>query len=453
MHPDDVEPFSGREKVIFVFEIISEKFQTIFKTLRGHHRISETNIQESLREIRKALLEADVSYTVVKDFISLVKEKSLGEKVLDAVSPGQMMTKLIYDEMVLFLSRGAQELSLAHSFQTLLVVGLQGCGKTTTCAKLALWYKEKGLKPLLVAADTQRPAAKEQLRVLSSQAGVDFFTIPEEKDPLVIVRSAWKQAKEGSNPCDRMIVDTAGRLHVDEELMKELARLSEAVHPENILLTTDAMLGQDAVKTGEAFSRYLNLTGIILTKMDGDARGGAAMSMAAVTGKSVQFVGIGEKIHQFEPFYPDRMASRILGMGDILSLVEKAQQNVDVKEAKKLETKIRKNEFDLEDFLTAFQQIKKMGSMQSLLQMIPGMPRVDPKDMDENKMVRVEAIIRSMTPKERSAPGIINGNRKKRISRGCGRSVEEINRLLKDFREMKTLMKRMQPLLQRMPMR
>ncbi|MBN2143374.1 MAG: signal recognition particle protein [Candidatus Aureabacteria bacterium] len=433
-----------------MFETISEKFQVIFKTLRGHHRISEANITDSLREIRKALLEADVSYTIVRDFIKEVKEKSLGEKVLDLVSPGQMMTKIIYDEMVRFLSMGACELPLDRSFQTLMIVGLQGCGKTTTCAKLAFWFKEKGLRTLLVGADAQRPAAKEQLRTLAGQTDVDFFTLDEEKNPLAIVHAALKKAKD-DNLYHRMVVDTAGRLHVDEELMKELTLLSQSARPDHILLTTDAMLGQDSVKTGEAFSRYLNLTGIILTKMDGDARGGAAMSMAAVTGKSVQFVGTGEKISQFEPFYPDRMASRILGMGDILTLVEKAKETVDEKEAKKLETKIRKNDFDLEDFLSAFQQIKKMGSLQSLLQMIPGMPKVDPKDLDEGKMKHIEAIIHSMTPKERGRPGIINGNRKKRISRGCGRSVEEINRLLKDFREMKFMMKRMQPLLQKMP--
>ncbi|EKD27624.1 MAG: hypothetical protein ACD_79C00650G0001, partial [uncultured bacterium] len=323
---------------------------------------------------------------------------------------------------------------------------LQGCGKTTTCAKMALWFKNNGLKSLLVGADTQRPAAKEQLRILANQTGIDYFTINEEKNPEKIVSEALIHAKE-TGSYNRIIIDTAGRLHIDEELMTQLINVKKLVNPDEVLLTADAMTGQDAVKTVKTFNDTLNITGVVLTKMDGDARGGAVMSMASITGKPVKFVGTGEKIENFDYFYPDRMASRILGMGDIISLVEKAQAVVDEKDAARLEKKIRKNEFDLQDFLSSIHQIKKMGSLQSIMKMIPGMPKIDPNDVDEKKLVYIEAIINSMTPKERSNPAILNGNRKKRIAKGCGRSVEEINRLLKQFRDMKTMMKRMQSLM------
>ena len=431
-----------------MFDTISDKFQNIFRAIKGHHKISESNISDALREVRKALLEADVNYTVIKTFIKDVKEKALGESVVQSVTPGQMITKIIHDEMVDLLSKDKSELSLNNSLQNILMVGLQGCGKTTTCAKLALWYKTKDLPPLLCAADTQRPAAREQLRVLAKQIGVDFFTIEDEKDPSVIAKKAFEYAKANTQ-CKRLIIDTAGRLHVDNELMAELVKITSTVKQNEILLTADAMTGQDAVKTAKSFSETLNLTGVVLTKMDGDARGGAIMSMASITGKAIKFVGTGEKIENFEFFHPDRVASRILGMGDIVSLVEKAQSFVDEKEAEKMAKKFKKNQFDFEDFRTSIKQIKKMGSMQSIMKMIPGMPKIDPKDMDEKQLIYVEAMINSMTKKEREKPGIINGSRKKRISKGSGRTVEEVNRLLKQFREMKTMMKRMQKMMGR----
>ena len=429
-----------------MFDSISEKFQNVLRYVRGQHRITEENIHDALREIRKALLDADVNYTVVKQFIDDVKQKAMGSEVVQSVTAGQMMTKIIYDEMLGLLSKDASELNLVPSVQKILMVGLQGCGKTTTCAKLAVWFKSKGLKPLLIAADTQRPAAREQLRVLANQTGAGFFTIEGSSNPVEIAMAALDYAKSDAD-FNRLIFDTAGRLHVDTELMDELTRVAEAIKPEEILYTADAMTGQDAVKTVKVFTERLPVTGVVLTKMDGDARGGAVMSMASVTGKGVKFVGIGEKIENFEPFYPDRAASRILGMGDIVSLVEKAQHAVDEKEAKKLEQKIRRNEFDLEDFLSSIRQIKKMGPLQSIVQMIPGMPKIKPGDIDEKNLIYIEAIISSMTPKEREKPMVINGSRKKRIARGAGRSVEEVNRLLKQFREMKVMMKRMQSML------
>lgn len=429
-----------------MFDNISDQFQNIFRTLKGHHRISENNISDALREIRKALLEADVNYSIVKEFIAKVKNDAVGQEVIASVTPGQMMTKIIHDEMVSLLSQDSMELNLNLSFQSILMVGLQGCGKTTTCAKLALWFKNKELKTLLVAADTQRPAARDQLEILAKQIDVDFFTILQEKDPSIIAKQALDFCKK-SGGFHRMIIDTAGRLHIDQELMNELKQVSTILKPDEVLYTGDAMTGQDAVKSVKVFNEQMNLTGVVLTKMDGDARGGAIMSMASITKKSVKFVGTGEKIEDFELFYPDRIASRILGMGDIISLVEKTQKVIDIKEAEKLEKKFRKNEFDLGDFLISIRQIKKMGSFQSIMKMIPGMPKINPKDIDEKKMVYIEAIINSMTPKERSKPAILNGNRKKRIAKGSGRSVEEINRLLKQFREMKTMMKRMKKIM------
>ncbi len=422
-----------------MFELVSEKFQNALKILRGHHRISEGNVNDALRDIRKALLEADVNFTVAKDFIQKVKEKAIGEKVTESVSPGQMITKIIHDEMLALLSMGVTPPSLKGEFRAILMAGLQGSGKTTTCGKLALWLKDKGLRTILVAADTQRPAAREQLRVLAEQGNVGFFTL-DSSDPVVIVKQALKEAKGAYH---RMIVDTAGRLHVDTELMQEISKVQEALQPEEVFFVADAMTGQDAVKTAKVFHDTLPLTGIILTKTDGDARGGAAISMASTIGKGIHFVGTGEKLAQFEPFYPDRLVSRILGMGDIVSLVEKAQALVNEKDAKKMEEKFRKNEIDLDDFLTTLRQIKKMGPLSSIIQMLPGMPKVDTKDMDEKQLVYVEALISSMTHQERRNPMLLNGNRKKRIARGSGRSVEEINRLLKQFRDMKTMMKRM----------
>jgi signal recognition particle subunit SRP54 len=422
-----------------MFELVAEKFQNALKVLRGHHRISEINVHDALRDIRKALLEADVNFTVAKNFIQKVKDKAVGEKVIDSVSPGQMITKIIHDEMLALLSMGVKPPSLKGDFHAILMAGLQGSGKTTTCGKLGLWLKNKGLRVLLVAADTQRPAAREQLRVLAKQEDLGFFTM-DTSDPVCIVTQALKEAKGAYH---RMIVDTAGRLHVDIELMQEISKVQKALEPEEIFFVADAMTGQDAVKTAQVFRDTLPLTGIILTKTDGDARGGAALSMASTIGHGIHFVGTGEKLTQFEPFYPDRLTSRILGMGDIVSLVEKAKAVVDEKEAKKMEEKFRKNALDLDDFLTSLRQMKKMGSFSTLLQMIPGMPKIESKDMDEKQLVYVEAMISSMTAQERKNPMILNGSRRKRISRGSGRPVEEINRLLKQFRDMKLMMKQM----------
>lgn len=429
-----------------MFDSISEKFQNLFRTIRGHHRISEDNISEALREIRKALLEADVNYTVIKDFLVKVKDKAIGHDVIQSITPGQMLTKIIHDEIVALLSQDKSELDKTLSMQKILMVGLQGCGKTTTTAKLALWFKKNGLNTLLVGADTQRPAARHQLKVLSEQINVPFFTIENEKNPCAIAKASVLHAKNIGN-INRIIIDTAGRLHIDDDLMTELSEIEKTIFPNEVLFTADAMTGQDAVKVVKAFKEKLNLTGVILTKMDGDARGGAVLSMASITGKSVKFVGIGEKLDNFEMFYPERMASRILGMGDILSLVEKAQSVVDEKEALKLQKKFKKNEFDFEDFLTSIKQIKKMGSMTSLLKMIPGMPKIDPNDVDEKQLVYIEAIINSMTKKERTKPEILNGSRKKRIADGSGKTVEDVNRLLKQFREMKNMMKKMQSIM------
>jgi signal recognition particle subunit SRP54 len=425
-----------------MLDTLSEKFQDILKTLRGHHRISEANIQAALREIRKTLLEADVNYAVVKRFINAVREKALDTEVLRNVTPGQMITKILHDEMVALLADESASLDLGASPRVLLMVGLQGCGKTTTTAKLASWFREKGLSPLLAACDTRRPAAREQLRVLAEQGDCGYFTLPDEKDPARIAEKA-RDFMRSEGRYNRLILDTGGRLHVDRELMEELERIAARAHPHEILLTADAMTGQDAVKTARTFNEHLDLSGVVLTKMDGDARGGAVLSMTATIGKPVKFVGVGEKIENFEFFHPDRMASRILGMGDIVSLVEKAQKVVDEKEAEKLREKFKKSEFDFDDFLMSIRKIRKMGSLQNIFKMLPGMPRVNDDDLDEGQLVSVESIINSMTPGERRKPGILNGSRKKRIARGSGRSVEDVNRLLKQYREMRTMMKRM----------
>lgn len=425
-----------------MFDSLSDRFSQIFRQLKGHHRISENNIQDAVREVRKALLEADVNYTVVKDFILQVKDKALGQEVLQSVSPSQMLIKIIHDEMVALLSKNNRVLPLQSDYQVILMAGLQGGGKTTSSAKLAKWYQGKGLKPFLISADTSRPAAKEQLKILADQVGTPFYTDFNETRAIQIVKDGLQKAGSTAG-INRVIVDTAGRLHVEEELMNEIRDIMNLSKPSEIFLTLDAMAGQDAVKIGEAFSSVLELTGIILSKLDGDARGGAALSMAAITGKPILFVGLGEKISQWDQFHPDRMASRILGMGDIVSLVEKAQEVVDEKEAKKLEEKFLNDEFDFDDFLSSIRQMRKLGSMKSIFQMLPGMPKVKTEDIDEKKVDHVQAMIFSMTPGERRKPGIINGSRKKRIAKGSGRTVQEVNRLLDQFRDMKKMMKKM----------
>jgi signal recognition particle subunit SRP54 len=428
-----------------LFENLSEKFQGVLKKLRGHGRISEGNVEEALREVRLALLEADVNYKVVKDFTAAVREKALGAEVLSSLSPDQHFIKIVHDEMTKMMGGQEQDLDLARRPPVpVMLVGLQGSGKTTTCGKLALHLQKRKRRPFLVPADVYRPAAIEQLKVLGSQIGIPVFDSPPSGDPVEICRQAVRQADlEGF---DTVLLDTAGRLHIDEELMEELRRIKEAVDPAEILLVADAMTGQDAVNVARAFHEKVGLTGVVLTKMDGDARGGAALSIRAVTGAPIKFVGVGEKTDALEPFFPDRMASRILGMGDILTLVEKAQETVDEKKAQELARKIRRSEFTLEDFRDQLVSIRKMGSIEDILGMIPGMggkmKELKAAAPDEKELSRVVAIIDSMTRAERENAKIINGSRRKRIALGSGTTVQDVNRLLKNFQQAEGMLKR-----------
>jgi len=428
-----------------MFDNLTEKFQGVVKALRGQGRISEGNIEGALREVRLALLEADVNYNVVKDFTAAVKEKALGAEVLASLSPDQHFIKIVHAELAKMMGGEAQELSLARRPPVpVMLVGLQGSGKTTSCGKLALFLQKKKRTPFLVPADVYRPAAIEQLKVLGSQIGIPVFDSDPGADPVEICREAVRYAE--LNGYDTVLLDTAGRLHIDEELMEELRRIKAAVDPADILLVADAMTGQDAVNVAKAFHQKLSLTGILLTKMDGDARGGAALSIRAVTGAPVKFVGVGEKLDALEQFFPDRMASRILGMGDILTLVEKAQETIDEKQARELERKLRKSQFTLEDFREQLLRVRKMGSMEDILGMIPGMGgRL--KDLkgaapDESELKRTLAIIDSMTREERHNAKILNGSRRKRIALGSGTTVQEVNRLLKNFQQAEAMIKR-----------
>ena len=428
-----------------MFENLSEKFQGVLKTLRGHGRISEGNIEEALREVRLALLEADVNYKVVKEFTAAVRSKALGAEVLSSLSPDQHFIKIVHDEMAKMMGGDARDLDLARRPPVpVMLVGLQGSGKTTSCGKLALHLQKKKRRPFLVPADVNRPAAIEQLKVLGAQIGIPVFDSPPSADPVEICRQAVRQAELSGH--DTVLLDTAGRLHVDEELMEELRRIKEAVDPADILLVADAMTGQDAVNAARAFHEKVGLTGVLLTKMDGDARGGAALSIRAVTGAPVKFVGVGEKTDALEAFFPDRMASRILGMGDILTLAEKAQETIDEKKAKELTRKIRRSEFTLEDFRDQLVSIRKMGSIEDLLGMIPGMggkmKELKAAAPDEKELSRVVAIIDSMTRQERENAKIINGSRRKRIAMGSGTTVQDVNRLLKNFQQAEGMLKR-----------
>jgi signal recognition particle subunit SRP54 len=428
-----------------MFENLSEKFQGVLKKLRGHGRISEGNIEEALREVRLALLEADVNYKVVKDFTAAVREKALGAEVLSSLSPDQHFIKIVHDEMAKMMGGQEQDLDLSRRPPVpVMLVGLQGSGKTTSCGKLALHLRKRKRRPYLVPADVYRPAAIEQLKVLGSQIGIPVFDSTPSADPVEICRQAVRKADLGG--FDTVLLDTAGRLHIDEELMEELRRIKEAVDPGEILLVADAMTGQDAVNVARAFHEKVGLTGVVLTKMDGDARGGAALSIRAVTGAPIKFVGIGEKSDALEAFFPDRMASRILGMGDILTLVEKAQETVDEKKAKELARKIRRSEFTLEDFRDQLVSIRKMGSIEDLLGMIPGMggkmKELKAAAPDEKELSRVVAIIDSMTREERENAKIINGSRRKRIALGSGTTVQDVNRLLKNFHQAEGMLKR-----------
>ncbi len=427
-----------------MFDQLTDKLNNAFRKIKGVARITERNIEEPLREIRMALLEADVNYKIVKQFTESVKNKALGTDVSKALNPGQQFIKIVHDELVNVLGKDAEDLKLEPTkTNIIMMVGLQGSGKTTSSGKLAAFLKKKGFFPLLVPADVYRPAAIEQLKVVGKAVNIPVFDIGEDRNPVSIAKKAVKEAKnKGFNV---VIIDTAGRLHIDEELMKELKDIEKEVNPDEILFTVDSMTGQDAVKSAAAFNKELPLTGVVLTKLDGDARGGAALSVKFVTGKPIKFVGIGEKYTDFEKFYPDRMASRILGMGDVMSLIEKAEEVVDKKQAEALQKKIKKDQFTLEDFRDQLLQLTKMGSMEKILGMIPGMSQVKnaSKMMDDKKIAHLVAIINSMTPQERRNHQIINGKRRKRIARGSGRPVQEVNQLLKQFVQMRKMMKQL----------
>jgi signal recognition particle subunit SRP54 len=426
-----------------MFENLSQRLESAFKQLRGESRVTDLNIANTVKEIRKALIDADVNYRIAKDFTDKVREKAVGQKVLTAVSPGQLMVKIVQDELAELMGGKESELQLNGNPAVILVAGLQGSGKTTFSGKLASYLKNrKGKSPLLVAADIYRPAAIDQLKVLGEQVQVDVFSEPDNKDAVDIARKAVAAARSRNK--NVVIIDTAGRLAVDEAMMKEVAEVKAAVNPGEVLFVVDSMTGQDAVNTAKAFNDRLDFSGVVLTKLDGDTRGGAALSIRYTVAKPIKFVSSGEKMDTLDVFYPERMAQRILGMGDIATLVEKAQAQYDEEQALKLEKKIRKNQFDFQDFLDQLQQIKKMGSLKDLMSMIPGVGKAM-KDMDisDDAFKGVESIIRSMTPEERSNPGLIDPSRKKRIARGCGRDLSEINQFMKQFEQMREMMKSM----------
>lgn len=426
-----------------MFEGLSDKLEKAFKVLKGHGHITEINVAETLKDVRKALLDADVSYKIAKQFTDDIKEKALGQNVLTAVSPGQLMVKIVHDELVMLMGGGQSEINLKGDPAIVLIAGLQGSGKTTFSAKLANHLKTKrNKKVLLVAGDVYRPAAIDQIKVLGEQIGVQVFTEDGNLEPVKIAKNAVKYAREYGY--QMVIIDTAGRLAIDEEMMKEIAAIKQAVNPQEILFVVDSMTGQDAVNTAKAFNDLLDFTGVVLTKLDGDTRGGAALSIKSVVNKPIKFVGIGEKMEAIDVFYPARMADRILGMGDIVSLVEKAQEQYDEEEAKQLQKKIAKNQFDFNDFLSQIRQIKKMGNVKDLMGMIPGMGKaVRNLDIDDNAFKGIEAIIYSMTPLERSDPTVMNGSRRKRIAEGSGSTIQDVNRLLKQFEDTRKMMRMM----------
>ena len=427
-----------------MFDNLSDKLDAVFKKLKGHGKLTEKNIEEGLREVRMALLEADVHFKIVKKFIADVKERALGQEVMASLTPGQQVIKIVAEELTELMGGRLENLDLSGSYPvSVMLVGLQGSGKTTTAGKLAVFLRKKGRKPFLVPADVYRPAAIDQLNKLGEQLAVPVFPSSLEMDPVKICQEARTTAhREG---CDTLLVDTAGRLHIDEELMTELCRIKDAIKPSDILLVADAMTGQDAVNIAESFNNALDIGGVVLTKMDGDARGGAALSIKAITDKPIKFVGVGEKLSDLEPFHPDRMSSRILGMGDVLTMIEKAQAVVDEKKAAELEKKLRKNEFTLDDFRDQMVQIRKMGSMSDLISMIPGIGKskhLKNLEVDENELVRIEAIINSMTPQERRHHTLIKGSRRKRIAKGSGTSVQDINKLLKNYTQVMKMIKK-----------
>jgi signal recognition particle subunit SRP54 len=423
-----------------MFEDLTNKLESALKKVRGQGKITENNISDTLREIRRVLLDADVNYKVAKKFIDDVTVKAVGKEVLNSITPGQLITKIIYDELTVLMGSTHAELKINASGPTvILVIGLQGSGKTTFCAKLARSLKLRSRKVLLVAADVYRPAAIEQLKQLGNKINIPVYS-SKEKNPVKIAINSLIYSKE--NGFDTIIIDTAGRLHIDDEMMNEAAVIKQNVNPTETLFIVDSMTGQDAVNSAKAFQEKVNFDGIVLTKLDGDTRGGCALSIKAVVEKPIKYVSIGEKLETLEVFYPERMASRILGKGDIVSLVEKAQEHFDEKEAEQLQEKLKENRFDFDDFLKQIKLIKKMGSLKSLLGMIPGIGnQIKEADIDDKQLVRVEAIIQSMTREERKKPKILNGSRRKRIARGSGNSIQEVNRLIKQFEEMQRMMK------------
>ena len=425
-----------------MFESLGEKLNNAFKKLRGKGKLTQDDVKVGMREIKMALLEADVNYKVVRDFIKTVSERAVGAEVLESLLPGQQIVKIVNEELIALMGGSQSKLTIAPKPPTVvMMVGLQGAGKTTHAAKLANLYKKQGKNPLLVACDVYRPAAVRQLEILGEQLNIPVFSMGTDVSPVKIAKAALKEAERRGY--DMVFIDTAGRLHIDEALMEELKKIRAEVEPTEILLTVDAMIGQDAVNVAESFDQLLDITGVILTKLDGDTRGGAALSVRQVTGKPIKFIGVGEKMDAIEPFYPDRMASRILGMGDVLSLIEKAEQAYDEKKAAELEQKIRKSLFTLDDYLEQLGKIKNMGSLEQLMGMIPGVKPGALKDakIDENALAHTEAIIKSMTRQEREHPEIIAASRKRRIAQGSGTNVEEINKLLKQFDQMKKMMK------------
>ena len=427
-----------------MFDSLSDRLNAVFKKLKGHGKLTEKNIEEGLREVRMALLEADVHYKVVKQLIADIKGRALGREVMASLTPGQQIIKIVNDELTELMGGANVDLNLSGPVPvSVMLVGLQGSGKTTTAGKLAVLMRKRGRKPYLVPADVYRPAAIDQLNKLGEQLTVPVFPSSAAMDPVQICQEATTAAHR--NGCDTLILDTAGRLHVDDELMNEVCRIKDAVKPSDILLVADAMTGQDAVNIATSFNDALDIGGVVLTKMDGDARGGAAISIKSITDKPIKFIGVGEKLSQLEPFHPDRMASRILGMGDVLTMIEKAQDAIDEKKAAELERKLRKSEFTLEDFRDQMLQIRKMGSLSDLIKMIPGMSSMKHMknlEVDENELVKIEAIINSMTPLERRQHTIIKGSRRKRIAKGSGTSVQDINKLLKSYTQVQKMIKK-----------
>ncbi len=423
-----------------MFEALSEKLDSILKKLKGRGLLKEEDVAGALKEIRMALLEADVNFKVVKDFTENIRQRAVGKDILESLTPGQQVVKIVYDELCSLMGGGQSRIQLSANPPTvIMLIGLQGSGKTTTAAKLAKGFKKDGRRPLLVAADTQRPAAIEQLKTLGNQLDIPVYATQEKDDPVKVCEGALQKARlEGR---DIVILDTAGRLHIDDALMAELERVKEKTSPKEVLLVADAMTGQDAVNISQSFNQRIGIDGVILTKMDGDARGGAALSMAAVTGKPIKFIGVGEKLDLLEPFYPDRMASRILGMGDILSLVEKAQENINAEQAMTLQKKINEESFGFDDLKEQIKHLRKMGPLEGILSMIPGMNRLKGLDIDEREFVKVEAIIDSMTRHERKNYAIINGSRRRRIAQGSGTTVTDVNRLIKQYVGMKKMLK------------